>query len=49
MRLTMKLTVAFLFVACLAGLLWEEPGRAGRAVRQPNFDTVRARGDRQRT
>ena len=43
MRLTMKLTVAFLFVACLAGLLWEEPVRAGRVIRQPNIDTVRAR------
>ena len=43
MRLTMKLTVAFLFVACLAGLLWEEPVRAGREVRQPASNTVRAR------
>ena len=34
MRLTMKLTVAFLFVCCLAGLLWEETVRAGRAVGQ---------------
>ena len=45
MRLTMKLTVAFLFVCCLAGLLWEEPVRAGRAVSQPTSNTspVRAR------
>ena len=43
MRLTMKLTVAFLFVCCLAGLLWEETVRAGRAVSQPTFNPVRAR------
>lgn len=39
MRLTMKLTVAFLFVCCLAGLLWEETARADRAVSQS--DSVR--------
>jgi len=45
MRLTMKLTVAFLFVCCLAGSLWEEPVRADRAVSQPtsNTNVVRAR------
>jgi hypothetical protein len=39
----MKLTVAFLFVACVAGLLWEAPVRAGKTVSQPNTDIVRAR------
>ncbi|HEX2271778.1 MAG TPA: superoxide dismutase family protein [Pyrinomonadaceae bacterium] len=43
MRLTMKLTVAFLFVACLAGLRWEEPVRADRAVKPSNTNPVRAR------
>lgn len=45
MRLTMKLTVAFLFVACLAGSLWEERVRAKHAVSQPatNMNPVRAR------
>jgi hypothetical protein len=43
MRLTMKLTVGFLFVACLAGLLWEEPVRAGKAIAQPASGVVRAR------
>jgi Cu-Zn family superoxide dismutase len=38
----MKLTVAFLFVGCIAGLLWEEPVRAGKSVK-PTTDIVRAR------
>ena len=44
MRLTMTLTIACLFVLCLAGLAWERPARADRLVEQPNFtSTVRAR------
>jgi len=42
MRLTMKLTVAFLFVCCFAGSLWEEPVRADRGVSQPTTNPVRA-------
>ena len=44
MRLTMSLTIACLFVLCLAGLPWERPARADRLVEQPNYSsTVRAR------
>ncbi len=44
MRLTMTLTIACLFVFCLAGLPWEQPVRAVRLVEQPNHSsTVRAR------
>lgn len=45
MRLTMTLTIACLFVFCLAGLPWEQPVRAVRLVEQPNHSSeiVRAR------
>ena len=45
MRLTMTLTIACLFVFCLAGLPWEQPARAVRLVEQPNysFDSARSR------
>lgn len=42
MKVTMKLTVVGLLVACIAGLLWEEPVSAVK-VSQPHYNTVKAK------